>query len=190
MVLIKRKVSKVNEESTENVNITISDPELVQLQSLAQQKKANAKKQWDQACQEYENTLAQLLAKQAVINKQNAKKEVVTTTNTSSGNTQVNEGVNTKHVVIGEIIDKVLNSIEVSYSLNEKEIQRIARKINDYFNEHKSDFKISEFRVMIKKYFLGHSSINFSQSEINEFNDAFIDEISKDKYTQFSELFS
>ena len=49
MVLIKRKVSKVNEESTENVNITISDPELVQLQSLAQQKKANAKKQWDQA---------------------------------------------------------------------------------------------------------------------------------------------
>ena len=185
MVLVKKRISKVNEQDEQQSTVSLSNPELVQMHAQAQQKKANAKKAWDNACQEYENTVAQLLAKQAELNKQKAQ-----TNNNQNMQENVNEGVNTKHLIIGEIIATVLKNIEVSYILSDKDIQRLSRKINDYFNSHKDDFELADFRIMIKRYFLGHSSINLAQREINEFTDEFINEISKKKYDKFSKYFA
>ena len=187
MVLLRRKTIKVNEDNNQDTAVTITDHELIQLQALAQKKKADAKKQYDAACQEYENVVAQLMSKQAEINKQKAAQQQ----NNVPFNTQesVNEGVNTKHIIIGEIISKNLKNRDYSYILSDTEITRIARKINDYFNAHKSDFDIDAFKLNIKNYFLNHSKINFSRKETSDFVDDLILELSSNDYKQFNDFF-
>lgn len=87
---------------------------------------------------------------------------------------------------ISDILDS--NSDIFSYELSSDEIRRMARKINDYLNEHKKEDLIwsEDVRYMIKNYILKHNTISWSQSEINDFNNLLEEEL----LTNYEEEFS
>lgn len=98
------------------------------------------------------------------------------------------EGKNIKHDLLATAIKNVLDEQEFSYNLLPNEIKRIARKINDIFNEDLNS-SWSDVRVKIKDYLLKQTKISFSQVEINSLLDGLETELQNSEYEVFSTIF-
>lgn len=194
MITLRRKHTRINEynEATSTV-VEITDPALLQKKTAIEKQKLQLKTTYVNAVNRLDAQLIQLGKQQSQLNAKNNSQKSNTETNDNENkqNADVNEGKNHKHEILSSIIKKVNNDLDLSYSLSDDEIFRMARKLVDIINENKNTNNLVDIiRYELKKYCLNHNKISLSQSELNKFLNEFEKLAAASNYNVISNIFN
>lgn len=197
MILLKRSKSKILENNVENDIVELKDSSLIQMKNNIIKQKIAAKDEYNRKIKRFDDQLLQLSRKQEEINiKNNQNKDNIKQNsnieNDSSANQseQMNEGKNYKHELLCTLIKKVNNNLDLSYSLSDSDIFKMARKVIDTINKYKNDNDVvNKLKYELKKYCLNHNKISLSQSEINTFLNELENVIINSNYNPLSNIF-
>lgn len=190
MITLRRKCNKILENDIENDVIEIKDSNLLQMKNNIIKQKIAAKDEYDKKIKKFNDQLLQLSQKQEQLNIQAEKAQQINNSSNQSQQENVNEGKNHKHEILSAIIRKVNNDLDLSYSLSENEISRMARKIVDVINANRNNNNLlNDIHYELKKYCLNHNKISLSQSELNKFLNEFEKNASESNYNIISNIF-
>ena len=194
MITLRRKHTRINEyDEATNTVVEITDPALLQKKTAIEKQKLQLKTTYVNSVKRLDDQLIQLGKQQSQLNAQNNSQKSNTgiNDNESKQNNNVNEGKNHKHEILSSIIKKVNNDLDLSYSLSDDEIFRMARKLVDIINENKNtDNLVDIIRYELKKYCLNHNKISLSQSELNKFLNEFEKLAAASNYNVISNIFN